>query len=358
MKLLSSKRQLRRIPLTFVLASLAAGTFSSSAAAQGVGGYISQNGGCSVLGNSWEREFQRKDEIRYGKAFNNWNSQDYRDLRSWILRCLDPWIAAPGRVEVFMRNVDDRLRSFDQTRVRQNEIAADRQAAEARLKQQQLQIADLDAQFVRQSEIARAAASRFDQAASSYLTNFKSGTDLSQLDTYEADGKKIGPLLVEAKQTIAAARAIASELEQKGGPRRFMPDPMHANTFSEQLKRTEAIKKAMDKCLPTLERAGIPRDFAVTPILAGSGAGDPFFFEVICPSTSDTLQLIKPRLLSDLYKLNVGRFVTATLWFERRQNANRLVLKRLRTKATDVSAGADWEAMNLMNGALAMLMLR
>lgn len=358
MKIRLSKRRKRDIPFIFVIAALAAASFYSPAIAEDVGAYISQNGGCSVFGRSWEREFQRKDEIRYGKSFNDWNARDYQDLKSWIRRCLDPWIAAPGRVEVFMLNVDHRLRAFDQTRIRQNEIAANRQAAKARFEEQQRQIAALDGQFNTQAEIARAAASKFDQVAASYLAHFKSGTDLSQLEVFATEGEKVGLLLVEARQSISAARAVAAELEQKGGPRRFIPDPEQARAFSERLERIATVKAARDRCLPILAQAGIPKDFASTPILAGSGGDDPFLFEVVCPASSNSLQLRKPGLLSDLYKLNIGRVVTATLWFEMRQNANRLVLRRLRTKTTDVSADADWESMNLMNGVLVMLMLR
>lgn len=353
-----SRRRKRTNLLIHVITALAVGTIHCPAIAEDVGAYINRNGGCLVFGSSWEREFQRKDDIRYGKVFNDWNARDYKDLKSSILRCLDPWIAAPGRVEVFMRNVDLRLRAFDENRIRQNEITASRQAVEARFQEQQRQIVALDGQFKALSEVARAAATKFDPAAASYLANFKLGTDLSQLDVYEVEGKNVELLLLEAKRTISAVRAVSVELEQKGGPRRFTPDPEQARAVSERLKRIATVRAAKDRCLPILEQAGISRDFASTPILAGSGADDPFVFEVICPASSDALQLIKPGLLSNLYKLNIGRVVTATLWFELRQNPNRLVLKRLRTKAADASAEADWESMNLMNGALVMLMIR
>lgn len=367
MKMRFGTRRKRDIPFIYLLATLAAGTIHSPAIAKDVGAYISRNGGCSAFGNSWEREFHRRDEVRYGKTFNDWNERDYQELKSWILRCMDPWVAVPGRREVYLRNVEDRLRSFDKTRIRQNEILANRLAAEARFKEQQQQIAAIDAQFTNQAEIARAAAGKFDHAATTYLATFKSGINLSELDASEAEGKKVEALLIEAREAISAARSIATNLEQKGGPRRYMPDLEQANAFGRRLKRIATVKIAKENCLPVLEQAGIPRNFASTPILAGSGADDPFFFELMCPTTSDNLQLIKPGLLSELFKLNVGRVVTTTLWFELRQNnnkpglgrneSNRLILRRLRTKTVDVSADSDWESVNLLNGTLAMMLM-
>lgn len=370
MKITVPKRQPSRIlnACVLALALLVANTCHSSATAQEVAAYIEQNGGCSIVGNSWEREFQRRDDVRYGKAFKDWSGRDFQDLESWIVHCLDPWIDVPGRREVYMRNVDERLRSYYQTHTHQNAAVAHREANEAFWREQRQRIANIDGQYRSQAEIARVASLSFDQAAAAYLATFKLGLNLSNLDAYEADGKKVASLLAEAEQAISVTRSIAEVLNKKGGPLRYIDDPKQVRAFGERMKRIAMLKATKERCLAILEQAGIPRDFASTPVFIGRGADDPFFFEGVCPATSDTLQLIKPGLLSDLFKLNVGRVVTTTLWFELRQKAEkpgssntesrRLVLKRLRTKTADLSANSDWEASNMLSGALAMMDLR
>lgn len=368
MKMRFSKRKPRHIHFMYVLALFAASMVHTSAVAQDVGAYISRNGGCSVFGNSWEREFQRRDDVRYGKTFNEWGDRDFQDLKSWILRCLDPWVAVPGRREVYMRNVDDRLRSFYQTHTRQDAAAAHREATENSRREQRQEIANIESQYRGQAEIARAASLKFDQAAETYLATFQAGTNLSELEAYEVEGKKVAMLLAEANQAVSATRSIAETLDKRGGPLRYIDNPKQVSAFDARMKRIATLKATREKCLPILEQAGIPRDFASTPALTGRGADDPFFFEAVCPTTSDALQLIKPGLLSDLFKLNVGRVVTTTLWFELRQKtekpgsssteSRRLVLKRLRTKNADISTNSDWEASNMLSWALAMLTIR
>ena len=273
--------------------------------AQEVGAYIASNGGCTVFGKSWEIEFQRKDGIRYGKEYKDWNERDYQDLKSWILQCLDPWSAAPGRGEVVMRNAEERLRSFDQTRNREQAAAAiKRQQAE-----EWQQIVNIDNLYSNQAQIARAASLKFDNEAANYLATFKTGVRLSDLQAYELEATRIKTLLTEASKALSEARSIADTLRQKGGPLRYTDGPAQATAFEARIARNRKLKTAMETCLPKLEQAGLPRDFASTPILSGSGADDPFFFEVICPTQSDQLQFITPGLLSAHYKLNIGRVV-------------------------------------------------
>ena len=119
-----------------------------------------------------------------------------------------------------------------------------------------------------------------------------------------------------------------------------------------------------------LSNVGVPKSIIETRILTLADEDDSYLFELICPPDNIRLAYYGASNSRGLIQFEFGN-TPVLLWFELRDDdgskswskdvngdptpTSRLVLRRVKSGATDLSAKANWESVNLLESASLLL---
>jgi hypothetical protein len=277
--------------------------------------YIVAHGGCAALSRSWEIEFARPDKTPYGKPFLDWDQGDFLVVRKWVERCLDPFMAAPGRREFAMQSFDLRAKLYQQGQERaREEIKRQEELAAAREKREQ----ELAQDEFRRVEELTTARKRQEEKVQSLTAQYESSRTRLQGDIRDF-GNKARPFLDQTRNLQFAnidsvvelgrdafalgekAQASVSDVSTKAGNlSRFMEqidqryrlrdkdsefEQLHT-TFEQvqtqfslvqtALQRVQQIQARRQPCSQRLSDAGVPKAIIETKIFSANGDQDSY----------------------------------------------------------------------------------
>jgi hypothetical protein len=353
----------------FTIASFA--NLSHALAAQVVDDYVNKNGGCHVLAGSWEKEFNQPDRMPFGKSLLDWQPEDYAAVRLWVEKCLDPWIAVPGRREFFMQGVDHRIEIYRQIQQEQISAKLKREEKAAQLQNRQKKIQELTSKYHDQLIAISPVKDHFEKDAEPFLKIFNS-LQISEVEGVVSLGENVNQLKVQADALIAAARSTGDESARLGAPLPPVPTLLNGDLVASRLQKLYKIRAELLKCGPILAEAGVPQMLIGAKMAIGSSDDDWYLFELICPRDKSLVRFTENAWFSKFYRFDVGTKVSS-LWFDFRDDDGtgtwsqpvathptvraRLLLKRFKSGSTDATADSYWGSVNLLNCALVVLLL-
>lgn len=297
--------------------------------------------GCEATQN-WQLVFGSNNPAPYGKPFEQWTSADFKTLRFWIEKCLDPFVAVPGRKEWFLEEEDRKLaylrqrhqkfvahfqererkqRAALEERERKQRLAEkeeeDRKQKEALEKQlrkrqaaledqesveqkQKKQAAALEEEERRKSAAAQAAEAnislqnaydaklaQFNTARAEYFAAAQALAKIQRIPLYTWE-KELQPFR-RFVATRKDASSLYSELKtlqpQLSGHRANTPLPAIENAdtqaASTRVARVLEVAGQWDACGKLLASSGIPQAILLSRILVGEDA-DGHLFQYLC----------------------------------------------------------------------------
>lgn len=333
---------------------------ASLAADPSIDAFINRQGGCALMRSNWEQQFRRRDSLPFEKNHANWTIDDYSQIRNWVVRCLDPFVAAPGRREFYLSNVDARLTSFQRTQQELLKRSRQQDIAEQTRREKANRVDELKRRVADNAQAALGAIEAFETEATTFnATVPKRG--IAQIEQSIADGEKIEQLKKTAIGVSWPSRSAEIELRELGHPSNVVAfNTGILEGFTSTIKSLAALKVRLGNCAPALKAKGIPDSLTLSKVYAGSDQGDPYFFEAFCglgrPAT--VLSYSQPGWFTKLHEFTVNEVMLSFELLTIPELGPRAMLKRLKVGSETSEAYEPWQSANLLQAAVILSAFR